>query len=394
MTTEEFNVLSLEFHFRGQHSDADQRVFEALSALNLVGYCGSGEVWEQTTLVSAELSIDEYEVPLTADAAGELSFTSLKPAELGEALLQASGAEAIYFDGDLVSGTGLGLEDDSIHGELPVGLTPQVIAGPRVPRSELALSAMGHGGGWRVREDAQGMLAVRTGAPVELTLNRKMVPALELTRHDAMYHIQLHARRGALNIEGSAAVEYWMPVGDRPVPAVAAGSPAAKLQQDLGLWLKGVDQDDLDQLAELWPEAVAPLQTLSAERDEHALRDFVQALGLPEEMVDLANGEPIPEEFEHLRAGLVTGLNLAVDEEIDSARGVMKLVYRTGWSPTALISSSLGVLVAGYAANRWMKSIGKPGTGWRRTIMFFWYSDAIYYLARGIRDVLGKRIKG
>lgn len=57
-----------------------------------------------------------------------------------------------------------------------------------------------------------------------------------------------------------------------------------------------------------------------------------------------------------------------------------------------MIGSSLVILAAGMQLNRWMRRKAKPGVGWRRTIMFFWYSDAIYYLARGLRQVLAKRL--
>ncbi|MCW4466228.1 hypothetical protein OK351_12040 [Glutamicibacter sp. MNS18] len=391
MSTEEFNVLSLSFHYRGRRAEAGQRVYEALSALDLVGYCGSSDAGDHFTFVAADLAMDEYEVPLTANAAGELSFAKGSTEELAKALLEASGADSIYLDGELAAGEELDLDDEAAFEGMDQTTTPQVVAGPRLPRSELAMSSVGQGGGWKLREDQQGLLAVREGESVDIVLGRKMVPAVDIIRHEDVYQIRLHARSGTLNVAGSVALEYWMSTGERAVPAVASGSPAAKLQQDLGLWLHGADTAELEELEELWPEAAAAVKVLCAERTEAALRDFIRSLDLPEQIVDLANGDPVPSDFEDLRGGMVTGLNLALEEEISSAQGIWKLVYRTGWSPTALITSSLGVIAAGVLFHRWMKLKGKPGTGWRRTIMFFWYSDAAYYLARGVRDALRKK---
>lgn len=388
MSTEELNVLLLGFYYRGRHSEADQQVYNALSALGLVGYCSRTDLSPQLSVVSAQLSIDEYEVPLIADAAGKLSFSTQKPEELAATLLEASGADALYFDGELAAGEEVEDLEESALEDSADDFGPQVIAGKRTPRSELALAAIGKGGGWKLREDSRTLLAVRIGQPVELILSRKMVPALEIIRNATGYQIRLHARTGPLNVEGSVALEYWLTLGQRAVPAVAAGSAAAKLQQELGLWLNGVESDELKELEELWPQAAQALKPLFDQRTEEAVREFIRALDLPEQMLDLVNGEPVGPEFEYLRGGMLTGLDLAVDEEIAGAKGPMKLLYRTGWSPAALITSSIGVIAAGVLVDRWMKGRGKPTTGWRRTIMFFWYSDAAYYLARGVRDAL------
>ena len=394
MSSDEFNMLAVSFHYGRPQADAGQRVYEALSALELVGYTGSSDVGQEHTFVDAQLSMDEYQVPMTASAAGKLSFAKLELGELATKLRETSGADALYFDGELVAGTEPEFPDDVELDEPDADDADdahevvQVIAGAKVPRSELAMSTVGHGGGWKVKEDDHGLLAVRTGEPVDLVLDRKMVPALELQLHEDTYQLRLHARNRPINIESSVETEYWLSLDQRPVPAVAAGSPAAKLLAELGQWLYGIDEEDLAGLDRLWPEAAAGLRTLSAERTEAALREFVTGLGLPEAMVDYAKGEPVPEQFEELRGGLRRGLNLALEEEISGAKGPMKLVYRTGWSPQALIISSVAVLGAGALLNRWMVRKGKPGTGWRRTIMFFWYSDAAFYLGRGIQGAL------
>lgn len=397
MSTQEFNTAVAVFNYDVHRDDAQQRVFEALSAFDLVGYIEAADRESGSTYVHAELALNEDEQPMTASASGNLSVSQQSLEQLAGKLVEASGADRLYLDGDLAAGTELEHpEDAGADDEKEMGVDAeeslQAIAGPSLRRSDLVLSAMGQPGSWLVRQDASALLALRRGEPVEIILGRKMVPALEILRHDEAYELRFHARRGAVNVNGSVAAQYWMGPAQRAVPTVAAGSAAAKYQADLAQWLYGIDEEELAALESLWPQAARELRALSNERTEESLRQLVGNLGMPSELIDAVRDELDPTGFETLKGGLFTGLDQALEEEISDAKGVKRLIYRTGWSPSALIGSSLLILAAGTQLNRWMRRKAKPGAGWRRTIMFFWYSDAIYYLARGFRQVLAKRL--
>ncbi|MGO2481097.1 hypothetical protein [Glutamicibacter ardleyensis] len=391
MSSEAFDIVSLGFEFHARESEAAQKVFDVLNSRGLIGYVASPSVADQLTFVSVDVATDIEGSLLLATEAGGLAKHERDVEQLAAELMEAVGAQALSVDGTVVSGAQLEDADDvySASGESRF----QVVAGTDVVASELILCSVGQEGVWRAREDENGLLAVRAGEPVELRLGQKKCRAIELKGSEGYYQISVHALDKTFQMEGSAVLDYWMPVQDIPVPVAATGSAVARLQEKLGAQLYAADSEELSELKRLWPEAAEGIASLSRQRSLDGLRLFLTSLGLPGEMVQYAQGEQVPDGFAELPRSLWAGINLAAEEEIARAKGVMRIVYRTGWSPAALIASSLALLGAGVFLNRWMKNAGKPNAGWRRTIMFFWHSDAGYHLARGVRDVLNAKLK-
>ncbi|HAY43185.1 MAG TPA: hypothetical protein DCY59_06355 [Micrococcaceae bacterium] len=390
MNTESFDLLSLGFEFESRDNDAARKVFEALDSLGLIGYLGAPQLSDQLTYVPVDLATDSQGSLLVATAAGGLAKHGLSIEDIAEELLEAVGAQALSLDGTVVAGTEVEVTGDDDAAEAISG--NQVVAGTHLLASELVLSSLGHPGVWKIRQEAEKILAVREGEPVEIRLGQKLLRAIELKSSGGYIRISVHASAKTFQFQDSNVVEYWMPTEDRAVPMAATGSEVARLQGRLGAQLYAADSEELLELERFWPEAAAGIVRLAKLRSLDGLRLFLKGLGLPEEMVDYMRGEPLAEGFTELPHSLPAGLDLAFEEEMAKAKGVMKLVYRTGWSPAALISSSLVAIGAGALLNRWMKNSGTPGTGWRRTIMFFWYSDAGFYLARGVRQALDAKL--
>ncbi|MCG3005321.1 hypothetical protein KZ291_32590, partial [Escherichia coli] len=73
MSTQEFNTAAAVFNYDVYRDDAQQRVFEALSAFDLVGYIEAADREGASTYVHAELALNEDEQPMTASASGNLS---------------------------------------------------------------------------------------------------------------------------------------------------------------------------------------------------------------------------------------------------------------------------------------------------------------------------------
>lgn len=391
MSTESFDLVSLGFEFHARDSDAAQKVFDALDSRGLIGYLGAPQLSDQLTYVPVDVATDKQGSLLMATEAGELAKHDLSTEKLTTELLEAAGAQALSLDGIIVAGTEVEVTGDGDAAETNSG--NQVVAGTHVMASELVMSSLGHPGVWKIRQEEEKILAVREGEPIEIRLGQKLLRAIELKSSGSYIRISVHASAKTFQFQDSNVVEYWMPTEDRAVPMAATGSEVAQLQGKLGAQLYAADSEELLELERFWPEAATGIVRLAKLRSLDGLRLFLKGLGLPEEMVDYMRGEPLADGFTELPRSLPAGLDLAVEEERAKAKGVMKLVCRTGWSPAALISSSLAVIGAGVLLNRWMKTSGKPGTGWRRTIMFFWYSDAGYYLAHGVRQVLKAKLK-
>lgn len=391
MSTESFDLVSLGFEFHARDSDAAQKVFDALDSRGLIGYLGAPQLSDQLTYVPVDVATDKQGSLLKATEAGELAKHDLSTEKLTTELLDAAGAQALSLDGIIVAGTEVEVTGDGDAAETNSG--NQVVAGTHVMASELVMSSLGQPGVWKVRQTQERLLAVHEGEPVEIRLGQKHLRAIELKSSDGYIQLSVHASAKTFQLQDSNVFEYWMPTEHRPVPMAATGSEVAQLQGKLGAQLYAADSEELLELERFWPEAATGIVRLAKLRSLDGLRLFLTGLGLPEEMVDYMRGEPLTDGFTELPRSLPAGLDLAVEEERAKAKGVMKLVYRTGWSPAALISSSLAVIGAGVLLNRWMKTSGKPGTGWRRTIMFFWYSDAGYYLAHGVRQVLKAKLK-
>ncbi|HJX77099.1 hypothetical protein [Glutamicibacter sp.] len=390
MSTESFDLVSLGFEFRSRDSDAAQKVFDTLNSRGLIGYLRAPQISDQLTYVPVDVATGKQGSALLATEAGELATHELSLAELAEELLEAAGAQALSLDGVIVAGTEVEVTGDDDAVEANSG--NQVVAGTHLMASELVMSSLGLPGVWKVRQTDERILAVREGEPVEIRLGQKLLRAIELQSSEGYIHLSIHATGKTFQFQDSNVFEYWMPTEDRPVPMAATGSEVAQLQGKLGAQLYAADSEELLELEKFWPEAASGIVRLAKLRSLDGLRLFLKGLGLPEEMVDYMCGEPLAEGFTELPRSLPAGLDLALEEEMARAKGVMKLVYRTGWTPAALISSSLAIIGAGALLNRWMKTSGTPGTGWRRTIMFFWYSDAGYYLARGVRQVLQAKL--
>ncbi|PRB72623.1 hypothetical protein [Arthrobacter sp. MYb213] len=391
MSTESFDLVSLGFEFHSRDSDAAQKVFDALNSHGLIGYLGAPQASDQLTYVPVDVATNKESSLLTATETGEVAKHEQSIQELAEELLEAAGAQALSLDGIVVAGTEVEFTGDDDAAETNSG--KQVVAGTHLMPSELVMSSLGYPGVWKVRQTEDKILAVREGEPVEIRLGQKLLRAIELKSSEGYIQLSVHATAKSFQFQDSNVLEYWLPTEDRPVPMAATGSEVAQLQAKLGAQLYAADSEELLELERFWPEAAVGIVRLAKLRSLDGLRLFLKGLGLPEEMVDYLRGEPLAVEFTELPRSLPAGLDLAFEEEMAKAKGVMKLVYRTGWSPAALMSSSIAVIGAGALLNRWMKTSGKPGTGWRRTIMFFWYSDAGYYLARGIRQVLKAQLK-
>lgn len=386
MNTESFDLVSLGFEFHSRENDAAQKVFDALNSRGLIGYLGAPHTSDELTYVPVDVATNKQGSLLLATETGGLAKHGLAVEELTEELMEAAGAQALSLDGIVVAGTEVEVTGDGDATEQYSG--NQVLAGTHVTASELVLTSLGLPGVWKVQQTEGKLIAVREGEPVEIRLGQKLLRAIELKNSGRYIQLSIHASAKTFQLQDSHVLEYWMPTEDRPVPMAATGSEVAQLQDKLGAQLYAADSEELLELERFWPEAATGIVRLAKLRSLDGLRLFLKGLGLPEEMVDYMRGEPLAEGFTELPRSLPAGLDLAFEEDMASAKGVMKLVYRTGWSPSALIASSLAMIGAGALLNRRMKTSGKPGTGWRRTIMFFWYSDAGYYLARGVRQVL------
>ena len=350
MNTESFDLLSLGFEFESRDNDAARKVFEALDSLGLIGYLGAPQLSDQLTYVPVDLATDSQGSLLVATAAGGLAKHGLSIEDIAEELLEAVGAQALSLDGTVVAGTEVEVTGDDDAAEAISG--NQVVAGTHLLASELVLSSLGHPGVWKIRQEAEKILAVREGEPVEIRLGQKLLRAIELKSSGGYIRISVHASAKTFQFQDSNVVEYWMPTEDRAVPMAATGSEVARLQGRLGAQLYAADSEELLELERFWPEAAAGIVRLAKLRSLDGLRLFLKGLGLPEEMVDYMRGEPLAEGFTELPHSLPAGLDLAFEEEMAKAKGVMKLVYRTGWSHAALISSSLAAIGAGALLNR------------------------------------------
>ncbi|MFY9678996.1 hypothetical protein, partial [Glutamicibacter protophormiae] len=92
----------------------------------------------------------------------------------------------------------------------------------------------------------------------------------------------------------------------------------------------------------------------------------------------------------------VKAIKAALAEHEREASGIAKLLYRGGWVPKALITSSLAVLGSGALAHLALakcpalSSVPKP---LRNLLMIAWYADGLYYLGKGLLGAAKARSK-
>ncbi|WP_404291004.1 hypothetical protein [Glutamicibacter arilaitensis] len=392
MDDNEFSFINLEFIFSGSKPEAAADVHAVLAEHRLVGFIDGARTREHVTEVLAELAtLNDARDPVLCKMGPEDALIhGPRLTELAHSLKSASGARYVLINGEELDGP--------VPGEEQLGdyaTDVQLFQGSTLKVSELTMSASAGPNTFTVFRNLTG-LTVLPRIPLEdSNVSRGSRPYLTLSRSGSVLTASIHSKGPLRPQQFPDFVSYQIDLERMKILEAKSGSDAELLLKSLDEWNDEVFEGEfeaVDQLLAAGPAREEAKSILRAPRSAHNLKRFLTLFGYDPRSIDFLSGASVPEDAREIHVhGVLNAIRVTMEEFEREATGLMGLISRTGWSPRALIVSSVAVLAAGAIANRAMKTsprLARMPKPLRRSLMFFWYSDGVYYLARGVKEAL------
>ncbi|MFJ2617799.1 hypothetical protein [Glutamicibacter sp. NPDC087344] len=396
MDSSEFSYLNIEFIFLGDRPDAAEVVRTALADRRLLGFVGGSVERELSTEVSAQVatvSPARDAVLYRVDAKGKLREGS-RVTKLVHELKNSTQADFVLLDGEEIDGP---TPDEDVLGDY--GPTTELIHGRKLKGSEVVVAAGLENNVLTLWNHGTGLMAMAAESVFTSGIARSNRPFVSLTRNGNTLSA-LVTGTGTRREFFPRTVRYYVDLERSVIIEPEADSPAAERLTELDASLLGWDEQDDATLAEFITDPVKldeARQLVKSAGSLKNLKRFVTLLGFDARSVDYLTGKPLPENIRVIATGgPVKTIKAALAEHEREARGLEKLLYRGGWSPRALIASSLAVLGSGalthLALNKCNRLSGIPKP-LRNLLMIAWYADGVYYLGKGILGAVKARGK-
>ncbi|MGP9817806.1 hypothetical protein ACT3UA_16120 [Glutamicibacter sp. 363] len=397
MDENEFSFANLEFIFAGSKPEAAADVHAVLAEHRLVGSIDGARSREHATEVLAELATlnDARDPVLCQIGPDDALVQGPRLTELAHNLKAASGARFVLINGEELDGP--------VPGEEQLGqYAPdvQLFQGATLKVSDLTLSPSVEGNTFTVFRNLAGLTVLPRIPLEEPNISRSSRPYLELTRSGSVLTAAIHSKGPLRPQLFPDLVSYQIDLERMRILQASPGSDAQLLLNAMDEWNNAVFSDDyelVDQLLAAGPAREEAKSILRAPRSANNLKRFLTLHGYDPRSIDFVSGAPVPEDAREIHVhGVLDSIRVTFEEFEREATGLMGLLSRTGWSPRALIFSSVAVLAAGAMANRAMKTsprLSRVPQPLRRGLMFFWYSDGLYYLARGVKEALEPKLQ-